>query len=784
MVSGTLNDVQRSKSGARGPYLAPHAGPKKLVVKNLASRPKIDTDAYLERIWVHLDEAMTAVFGDQKSRYSTEQLYREVETLCRLGMAEKLLARITAKVEAHLKADVLPQLQQKAADSTSTELLRAVEQAWTQWNKRLTAIRAIFFYLNQAYLIPSRDHAVLKEQGTKQFRTLVYEDAVLKDEILTGVCAAVDDLRWHSDSTVDLELLSSILKMFHQMGVYYSQFERCFYQHSRDFCHAWLEADGPEGEDENLASHVEQLQGLFDSEMERCDALGIDRSTRQGLRQLMDSELIAYRQKELLEPGAVVKLLRDHDTRTLAGLYQLLQQVSCHRKLRTALKSYLLDTGSELVLGEIHDVDMIESLLRLKAAATEVLKDCFADDSDLREAAREAFDEFLNKPLPDGVENRRPGQLLARHVDHILRGGWRSAVAQQGKDPSEVAAQGDDEAEIDAQLDDALALFRHIHGKAVFEALYKDNLARRLLMNRSINDHIELSMLGKLRQECGSQFTQNLEDMFKDMRQAREVAAAYSAAVEPKGRGSRHRLELNAYVLSASAWPAYPDVDLRLPPQLDSALKNFEAYYESKHAGRKLAWKHSLAYSQLRARFPSGDKELVVSAYQTLVLLLFNDVPDGESLTYRQIRDALNLPDVEVCRTLQSLACAQYRVLAKTPKGRDVHETDTFCYNKEFTSDKYRIKISQVQAKEPSSKRDGSQSRVTVDRHTEAQAAIVQILKGARESMPHAELVTAVIRRTQKRGLLDVSLIKKAIASLIDKEYIERCDQNSYKYLP
>ena len=41
------------------------------------------------------------------------------------------------------------------------------------------------------------------------------------------------------------------------------------------------------------------------------------------------------------------------------------------------------------------------------------------------------------------------------------------------------------EAEQEKALDRALALFRLIHGKDVFEAFYKKDLAKRLLLNKS-----------------------------------------------------------------------------------------------------------------------------------------------------------------------------------------------------------------------------------------------------------------------------------------------------------
>ena len=49
----------------------------------------------------------------------------------------------------------------------------------------------------------------------------------------------------------------------------------------------------------------------------------------------------------------------------------------------------------------------------------------------------------------------------------------------------------------------------------MFEAFYKKDLARRLLLGKSASHDAEKAMIAKLKAECGSQFTNKLEGMFK-----------------------------------------------------------------------------------------------------------------------------------------------------------------------------------------------------------------------------------------------------------------------------
>jgi cullin-4 len=54
-------------------------------------------------------------------------------------------------------------------------------------------------------------------------------------------------------------------------------------------------------------------------------------------------------------------------------------------------------------------------------------------------------------------------------------------------------------------------------------------------------------------------------------------------------------------------------------------LSSYDGFYRKKHQGRKLEWDHALGTMTLRAQFDAGSKELSVSLYQGIILLLFND---------------------------------------------------------------------------------------------------------------------------------------------------------------
>jgi cullin-4 len=61
---------------------------------------------------------------------------------------------------------------------------------------------------------------------------------------------------------------------------------------------------------------------------------------------------------------------------------------------------------------------------------------------------------------------------------------------------------------------------------------------------------------------------------------------------------------------------------------MQADLTAFGTYYKVKHAQHVLDWDHALGTASLIARFDPGLKELSVSLYQAVILLLFNETTE------------------------------------------------------------------------------------------------------------------------------------------------------------
>lgn len=631
-------------------------------------------------------------------------------------------------------------------------------------------IRSIFSYLDRCFLLGAKDLAQLNDLTITLFRRMVFHaSCTMGSQVLQGMCDLVQYDRT-GDARFDGALLRDSISMMHVMNVYGKFFEPRFLAASEQY----LKDFADERSAASLKSYIGACEQLLGTEDHRCNAYNFDSTTKRQLMSMAHEILVENYSEKLLDGESVGKLLDDGMVDSMKALYDLLRLCGIQKRLKEPWEHYIRDRGAAIVNDTSRGEDMVVRLLEFRRALDLMIRDAFRQDDDFSYGLREAFGNFINdkKILSSwNTSTSKVGEMIAKYIDMLLRGGLKTipkALLSDNKDRAEAersgqASTGDEDAELDRQLDQALELFRFIEGKDVFEAFYKQDLARRLLMGRSASADAERSMLTKLKSECGSSFTHNLEQMFKDQELAREEMTSYKDWLEGTGR-SNGSVDLNVSILSAAAWPTYADSRLFLPDQVAKQLEEFETYYVGKHTGRRLTWKHSLAHCVVKARFHKGTKELLVSAYQAVVLELFNaieDKPDG-FLGYTQISEATGLNGQDLQRTLQSLACGKARVLTKHPKGKDINKTDTFTVNKAFADPKYRVKINQVQLKESKEENQETHKKVAADRQFETQAAIVRIMK-SRKTMTHANLVAEVINQTKSRGAVDTAEIKKNI---------------------
>eukprot|EP00850_Spirogloea_muscicola_P010528 SM000062S19914 [mRNA] locus=s62:329855:335359:+ [translate_table: standard] len=696
------------------------------------SKPKLP-DNFEEATWRKIQTAVRAIQAKQPVAASLEELYRAVEDLCLHKMAGSLYGRLQEECERHVAVALAALAGGQSPDAIV--FLSEVEAAWRDYCDQMLLIRGIALYLDRTYVLANVHARSLWDMGLQLFRKHLALVPDVEAKTVTGLLRLVEKERM--GETVDRALLKHLLRMFSALGTYVESFERAFLEGTADFYAAEGARYMQQTDTPDYLKHVELR---LHEENERCVQY-LDASTRKLLIPTIEKQLLERHTAAILDKGFSV-LMDGNRAEDLQRLYMLFARVSALDMLRVGLGNYIKDTGHDLVMDEEKDKDMVSGLLDLKARLDAIWESSFARNEGFAITLKDAFEHLIN------LRQNRPAELIAKFIDSKLRAGNK----------------GTSEEELESTLDKVLVLFRFIQGKDVFEAFYKKDLAKRLLLGKSASIDAEKSMISKLKTECGSQFTNKLEGMFKDIELSKEINESFRQSSQarlklPSG------IEMNVHVLTTGYWPTYPPMEVQLPHELNKYQEIFKDFYLSKHSGRRLMWQNSLGHCVLKADYPKGKKELSVSLFQTVVLMLYNDV---NMLTLQEIREATGIEDKELRRTLQSLACGKVRVLNKNPKGREVDDNDSFTFNDDFSAPLFRIKVNAIQLKETVEENTSTTERVFQDRQYQIDAAIVRIMKTRKLKFP-----------------IKPADLKKRIESLIDREYLERDKANAqiYQYL-
>ena len=558
-------------------------------------------------------------------------------------------------------------------------------------------------------------------------------------------------LERRGDQSVDRKILKSLVKMLLLLGLYSKHFEGEFLEETKSF---YAKEGADKMRELSVLDYLVHCERRLEQEEEKCKEF-LDALTNSPLMKIVEDCLLKRHLDEILDKG-FNKFVDQLKLVDLRRLYKLCFRVGGSDLVRTALCNYVKEKAGEYVTDDKNGSRMVQNLIDLKAAIDKVVLECFDDEESFHSSLKEAFEYSIN------LRQNRPAELVAKYIDAKLRSGNK----------------GGGEEELENVLDSVLVIFRYISGKDVFEAFYKKDLAKRLLLGKSSSIDAEKSTIGKFKTECGSQFTNKLEGMFKDVDTSRDIMAGFknSASVQSK---LKHGMELYVNVLTTGYWPTYPPVEANLPAELRDYQEVFNKYYLSKHSGRRLMWQNSLGLCVVKCKFKKATKELVVSLFQTVVLMLYND---ADKLTYEDIEKATGIEPKELKRTLQSLSLGKVRVLVKEPKTKEVNPTDTFAFHYEFTAPLYRLRINNIQLKETKEENQNTTERVFQDRQYQVDAAIVRIMK-SRKTLSHTLLISEIY--SQLRFPIKPSDLKKRIESLIDREYLERDASNAqiYNYL-
>ncbi|MCJ1351722.1 MAG: hypothetical protein MMC33_001706 [Icmadophila ericetorum] len=456
----------------------------------------------------------------------------------------------------------------------------------------------------------------------------------------------------------------------------------------------------------------------------------------------------------------------------LARMYRLLARITGGLEpLRTKFEAHVRRAGLaavEKVAIEGDNMDpkiYVEALLEVHTQYQKLVDEAFAGESEFVRSLDNACKEFVNRNKVCKTGTTRSPELLAKYADALLKKSTKSA----------------EEADLEHQLVQIMTIFKYIEDKDVFQKFYSRMLAKRLVHTSSASDDAETSMISKLKEACGFEYTNKLQRMFQDIQISKDLNSSYKEWQERvlEDDELKAAVDPSYHILGFGMWPLSPPNTSFIPPQdIVKTYERFQKFYFEKHSGRKLTWLWQLCKGEMKINYIKSTKyTFQVSTYQMAILLLFND---SETVTYEDMQKATALSADSLDPSIAVLVKA--RVILPSPENGKPEVGTTYTLNNNFKNKKVKVNLNIAVKSEQKQEVEDTHKTIEEDRKLLMQSVIVRIMK-SRKKMKHVQLVQETIAQIKSRFTPKVSDIKKSIDQLIEKEYLERIEGDELGYL-
>lgn len=378
--------------------------------------------------------------------------------------------------------------------------------------------------------------------------------------------------------------------------------------------------------------------------------------------------------------------LLDNDRQDdLARMYRLLARIiDGLEPLRTKFEAHVRKSGlaaveKVAVEGEnLEPKTYVDALLEIHIQYQKLVDDAFAGESEFVRSLDNACKEFVNRNKVCKTGSTRSPELLAKYTDTLLKKSGKSA----------------EEADLEASLAQIMTVFKYIEDKDVFQKFYSRMLAKRLVHSSSASEDAETSMISKLKEACGFEYTNKLQRMFQDIQISKDLNSNYNdwqgKALDEEDM--KKAVDSNYHVLGTGFWPLTPPTTAFIPPpEIVKTYQRFQTFYFDKHSGRKLTWLWNLCKGEIRANYIKSAKipyTFMVSTYQMAILLLFND---AEVVTYEDAQKATMLSADWLDPSLGVFVKA--KVLNPSPENGKPEPGTSYTLNHGFKSKRVKVNL-------------------------------------------------------------------------------------------
>ncbi|EKM79404.1 hypothetical protein AGABI1DRAFT_120802 [Agaricus bisporus var. burnettii JB137-S8] len=676
-------------------------------------------------------------------------------------MGADLYGHLIRYFSTHLKI-----LREKADLLQDEALLEFYATEWDRYTTGANYINRLFTYLNRHWVRRERDEGrkgiyPVYTLALVQWKNDLFIPIQNKQHKLANAILRLIEAQRNGE-VINQGLVKKVVDSFVSLGldetdtnkacldVYRDHFELPFletteryYKHESE---TFLAAN-------TVSDYLKRAEDRLKEEEDRVDRY-LNTQTRKPLVQKCEHVLIREHSQLLWDN---FQPLLDYDKdEDLQRMYALLSRIPeglepLRKKFEDHVNKAGLGSVSRLVelagsgADSLDPKAYVDALLDVHHKNTETVNRSFRGEAGFLASLDRACREFVNKNPATGTSSSKSPELLAKYTDLLLR--KNNKVAEEG--------------DLEGALNRVMILFKYIEDKDVFQSFYTTRLSKRLIHGVSASDESEASMISKLKEACGFEYTNKLQRMFTDMSLSKDLTDQFKDRMQ-----SSHPDDLDInfgiMVLGTNFWPLNPPGhEFIIPTELQQTYDRFQRYYQSKHSGRKLTWLWNYSKNELRTNYLNQKYILMTSSYQTAILLQYNT---QDTLSLSEIIAATSIPKETLTQILALLVKAKLLIN---------EEEEQYDLNPGFKSKKIRVNLNLPIKSETKAETTEVLKIVDEDRKYVIQATIVRIMK-ARKTMKNQALIQEVITQLSPKFAPKIPDIKKAIDTLMEKEYIER----------
>ncbi|OTB03738.1 hypothetical protein M426DRAFT_12243 [Hypoxylon sp. CI-4A] len=688
-------------------------------------------------------------------------------------LGEDLYKKLKEYLNQHLH-----ELFEQSKAHTDEALLAFYIREWNRYTVAAKYIHHLFRYLNRHWVKREMDEGKKNTYDVYtlhlyQWRTEFF--VPVNEKVMDAVLMLVEKQR--NGETIEHRQIKQVVDSFVSLGLdehdatkstldtYRFHFEKPFLAATEEF----YKAESKQFVAENsVVEYMKKAEARLAEEEERV-RMYLHSDIAVPLKRCCNKALIADHSAMLRDEFQV--LLDNDREEDMARMYNLLSRIpEGLEPLRQKFEAHVRNAGLSAVAKVASDGEKlepkvyVEALLETHTRYQGLVKRAFADEPEFTRSLDNACREFVNRNEICKSGSSKSPELLAKYTDVLLR----------------KSGAGIEESELDATLTQIMTVFKYIEDKDVFQKFYSRMLARRLVHSNSSSDDAETSMISKLKEACGFEYTNKLQRMFQDMQISKDLNTGFRE--HTKGlQSNKQPLDSTYSILGTSFWPlTAPNTTFNPPAEIQTDIDRFNLFYKNKHEGRKLTWLWQLCKGELKTGYCKSSKTpftFQVSVYQMAILLMFNS---KDVQPYDDIVEATQLTTEVLDPALGILLKA--KVLLMKPDGDKPGPGKEFHLNYDFKSKKIRVNLNVGTKSEQKQEEVETNKTIEEDRQLVLQSSIVRIMK-ARKKMKHSQLVSECINQIKSRFHPKIGDIKKCIEILLDKEYLERLEDDELGYL-